>query len=433
MQSRSGRNEPCHCGSGKKYKKCCLPADEQQARSASAAAPRQAPVEDEIAAAFFKAAELIRARDPRPVQERLTRLGELFQRGAALGEVRFDSRQFAEVVQTEGDRVLAGAGASVEDPRHALFAAAIARLVPRGFVTRLERALEDLVRAPATAGPDRVTAATALLMLEVLGPLDERNAPVCPVLEVLFFTQLTEWSGARDELRDELNQMVDGLRSGRLTLADMHGLIEERKDRLAAAIEAVPGLTDEVGQAADRAIKGALKALKSRRPPALFTTDEYLVLMAALERATGPFLDLTAPDREQTIAIAQALIESAELVLDEPLRRGVIERLIRAANETPGDRRPPPHLADLTLAMMHAPGIIAVAAMMNRRFTPVVRSAAEEEVVVKLIHGNPEADVLEAYARLLDEMGEAAGAARVRRVRDELGPAAASDDQPGAA
>lgn len=27
-----GRNDPCHCGSGKKYKKCCLPADE--ARSA---------------------------------------------------------------------------------------------------------------------------------------------------------------------------------------------------------------------------------------------------------------------------------------------------------------------------------------------------------------------------------------------------------------
>ena len=24
-----GRNEPCHCGSGKKYKKCCLPKDER--------------------------------------------------------------------------------------------------------------------------------------------------------------------------------------------------------------------------------------------------------------------------------------------------------------------------------------------------------------------------------------------------------------------
>ena len=24
---RPGRNEPCHCGSGKKYKKCCLGKD----------------------------------------------------------------------------------------------------------------------------------------------------------------------------------------------------------------------------------------------------------------------------------------------------------------------------------------------------------------------------------------------------------------------
>lgn len=27
-----GRNDPCHCGSGKKYKKCCLRADEEAAR-----------------------------------------------------------------------------------------------------------------------------------------------------------------------------------------------------------------------------------------------------------------------------------------------------------------------------------------------------------------------------------------------------------------
>lgn len=24
-----GRNEPCHCGSGRKYKKCCMPNDER--------------------------------------------------------------------------------------------------------------------------------------------------------------------------------------------------------------------------------------------------------------------------------------------------------------------------------------------------------------------------------------------------------------------
>jgi hypothetical protein len=36
--ARPGRNEPCHCGSGRKYKQCCLEADEKQASAALAEA-----------------------------------------------------------------------------------------------------------------------------------------------------------------------------------------------------------------------------------------------------------------------------------------------------------------------------------------------------------------------------------------------------------
>jgi len=35
---RPGRNEPCHCGSGKKYKQCCLDKDEKAASAARAEA-----------------------------------------------------------------------------------------------------------------------------------------------------------------------------------------------------------------------------------------------------------------------------------------------------------------------------------------------------------------------------------------------------------
>ena len=43
-----GRNEPCHCGSGRKYKQCCLEKDEAARRKARArdeqkAAPAEAP------------------------------------------------------------------------------------------------------------------------------------------------------------------------------------------------------------------------------------------------------------------------------------------------------------------------------------------------------------------------------------------------------
>ncbi|MEO5819214.1 MAG: SEC-C metal-binding domain-containing protein [Vicinamibacteraceae bacterium] len=39
---RPGRNEPCHCGSGRKYKQCCLPKDEAEAATARAAAAAEA-------------------------------------------------------------------------------------------------------------------------------------------------------------------------------------------------------------------------------------------------------------------------------------------------------------------------------------------------------------------------------------------------------
>lgn len=38
-----GRNDPCHCGSGKKYKACCLTKDEAAAREARAKTAAQAP------------------------------------------------------------------------------------------------------------------------------------------------------------------------------------------------------------------------------------------------------------------------------------------------------------------------------------------------------------------------------------------------------
>lgn len=42
MEGDLGRNDPCHCGSGRKYKQCCLEKDEKAARSARAKAAAEA-------------------------------------------------------------------------------------------------------------------------------------------------------------------------------------------------------------------------------------------------------------------------------------------------------------------------------------------------------------------------------------------------------
>ena len=49
--ARPGRNQPCHCGSGRKYKQCCLDKDNAQASAARAeAAAREAAQPSEAAA-----------------------------------------------------------------------------------------------------------------------------------------------------------------------------------------------------------------------------------------------------------------------------------------------------------------------------------------------------------------------------------------------
>ncbi len=62
---RPGRNEPCHCGSGKKYKHCCLVKDEEADRALRAehasAAPAAAEPADE--------ASPHQAPPPRPPQQ----------------------------------------------------------------------------------------------------------------------------------------------------------------------------------------------------------------------------------------------------------------------------------------------------------------------------------------------------------------------------
>ena len=58
-RTRPGRNEPCHCGSGRKYKHCCLAKDE------AAAAAARAKATAEAAAAPPEAAPPVPVRAPK--------------------------------------------------------------------------------------------------------------------------------------------------------------------------------------------------------------------------------------------------------------------------------------------------------------------------------------------------------------------------------
>jgi hypothetical protein len=63
--ARPGRNEPCHCGSGRKYKQCCLAKDD----AAAAAARARTAAETPAPAAATEAAPAARTRPKPPTEQ----------------------------------------------------------------------------------------------------------------------------------------------------------------------------------------------------------------------------------------------------------------------------------------------------------------------------------------------------------------------------
>ena len=55
--AKTGRNEPCPCGSGKKYKQCCLEKDEAAARAARPAQPAAPPARRPSLASYFQVSD----------------------------------------------------------------------------------------------------------------------------------------------------------------------------------------------------------------------------------------------------------------------------------------------------------------------------------------------------------------------------------------
>ncbi len=102
---KAGRNDPCPCGSGKKYKKCCMEKDEAAARQAYAEMLKaQAATETQAPAAAEAAEE--KAGEPHPegghnaeahpTPPRLRPAARLEAKGGQSRAARIRSKDFAK-------------------------------------------------------------------------------------------------------------------------------------------------------------------------------------------------------------------------------------------------------------------------------------------------------------------------------------------------
>ena len=115
MMSKLGRNDPCPCGSGQKYKRCCLPKhDAAAAERAAAAAPAAARLvprepgellwdDDGLDEASNRVVDLVHAgkldEAEQAARDLLVRYPEVhdgFERLAMVYETRGDRKQAAE-------------------------------------------------------------------------------------------------------------------------------------------------------------------------------------------------------------------------------------------------------------------------------------------------------------------------------------------------
>ena len=113
--AKIGRNEPCPCGSGKKYKHCCLQQQEAAARALAAAAVRPTidveiadslsrfDAEDELTAASNAAVDLVHEgkldqaeQIARDLLERFPDVHDGWDRLGMVYEARGDNRQAAD-------------------------------------------------------------------------------------------------------------------------------------------------------------------------------------------------------------------------------------------------------------------------------------------------------------------------------------------------
>ena len=161
---KTGRNDPCPCGSGKKYKKCCLEKDQQAERTAAAAAmlaapraPALEPPPDHPPGGAPAAPPSPRASTPEeppdPHMEAINARWEAFEAADYEGKLSLFTRSLAEPELMDGE--MAFEMLSFMDWRLDASTAAWNGVAPKyqlleALVSRPSKALAHLVTQPKT-------------------------------------------------------------------------------------------------------------------------------------------------------------------------------------------------------------------------------------------------------------------------------------------
>jgi hypothetical protein len=396
-----GRNDPCPCASGRKYKRCCLDADEERRRAARASGRSGgADGATRFRRAVERAMVAVRSADQQEIARWLASFGDLCLDG--LDGLRFDERAFGQV---------ANDALSGSDPpgRDELLAACLGKLVDAAFMDGLIKAVVAHGTNEALGEDARQAIALAYICLEV-GKDDFSNQLARAPVEIIFETQLRQWIARRTSLDRRLDELAEAAQRGELDYQELSRRAEELAETEKETLASVD--TKGLLEAADR----GLKRLSDRRAAPLLAGDEIVWLLVAIweplvaaARSAGG--DVGAKER-----LVQRLVEA----VDPELEKTLLDRALKDVMRAPQKARQVRY--ERLVALQQNP-LAAVGRALFTKPSPYLRHRSEARGAGRLFRLQrwTAADLRE-YAASLRELSEERAAERVERASALLCP-----------
>ena len=413
---KPGRNDPCPCGSGKKYKACHASEDRARETVAPPAAAPAHPLARDLQAAM----DMLGDSDMSRVSETLGHLGELLKQWGPGPGLRFDAEAFNKHVSHEMERLEDAVARDPAQARNSLRLGTVRELGTKAFLEKLRTTL--LMRATTAGLSSEDRQALCLGALLASTPKSGKFQPEDrPVLDVVFDVQFREWSSRqRQELASKLEVLVSG--------AD--DISDEARDALRKAgqgemeplvkyVEGDPKLAARIAHEARERSTRVEAAMREPSTPSVFTPEEQIWLTTVLWE---PLRALKNPgeDAEARRTAVTGFLGAAKAALqdDREFIEGMLERMRAQSQDPKLDETTRAFFSDAAVAFEAEPVRMVLAAILTSRNEAQARSAEEQvvradlEALTRWTPGD-----LEPYRKLLTDMKLPAAAERIHRAQ----------------
>ncbi|HYO55943.1 SEC-C domain-containing protein [Archangium sp.] len=416
-RQKPGRNDPCPCGSGKKYKACHAAEDRARETAAPPAAAAH-PLANDLQAAL----ELLGGEDLSRVSAALDHLGTLLAQWGPAPGLRFDAESFDKHVSRELDRLEEAVARDPAQARNTLRLGTVRELGTRAFLEKLRATLLARATTAGLSSEDRQALCLGALLSST--PKSGRFQPEDrPVLDVVFGVQFREW-GARhgQQLASKLETLAASADLSDEAREVLRKAGEGELDPLVKYVESDPQLASRIAQEARERSVRVETAMRQSLTPSVFTPEEQVwltsVLWEPLNALKAPGLDAKA--RSAAVSSFLGAVRAA-LDSDREVLTGMVERMRARAKDPELDEATRAFFTDAAVAFEAEPVRMVLAAILTSYSEPQARSA-EEQVVRADLEAKPRwtAEDLEPYRELLGEMNLPAAAERIRRAQEWL-------------